>query len=236
MDNLSQLQLRKAFEVVYASLRLVGNVKSQAFGAFLENHALGFLDAVIRGDEKATRVAAVGLDYFLRLGAELGFVGYHSAEVVLGELARLDTAIHEQAGELKDQSDEFRRLFSGDLSLKFLNRANLRSLNQGEAMGKSIAAPIESTAEKVPNFHNPAMSGNTTEERNKAVGGDRTSAIIEKIRQSGYCRLSDLQGVLPDVSERTIRYDLERLSGQGLIERFGSGGPATYYRIKREIS
>ena len=61
---------------------------------------------------------------------------------------------------------------------------------------------------------------------------NRQSAILEKIRQVGDCRLADIQAILPDVSERTIRYDLESMVRQNLIERLGPGGRAVYYRVK----
>jgi len=58
----------------------------------------------------------------------------------------------------------------------------------------------------------------------------RQSAILERIRQSGNCRLKDIQEVLPDTSERTIRYDLQTLLEQNLIERIGNAGPSVFYR------
>jgi hypothetical protein len=60
----------------------------------------------------------------------------------------------------------------------------------------------------------------------------RQSAILERIRQNGDCRLGDILAVLPEVSERTIRYDLESLVQRGIIERLGTGGRSTYYRLK----
>jgi len=59
----------------------------------------------------------------------------------------------------------------------------------------------------------------------------RQSAIMEKIRQLPNCQLKDLMRSFADVSERTLRYDLQKLFNQGLIERVGAG-PSTYYVIK----
>jgi repressor of nif and glnA expression len=42
--------------------------------------------------------------------------------------------------------------------------------------------------------------------------------------------LKDIQEVLPDTSERTIRYDLQTLLEQNLIERIGNAGPSVFYR------
>jgi len=58
----------------------------------------------------------------------------------------------------------------------------------------------------------------------------RQNIILERIRQSGNCRLKEIQDVLPNTSERTIRYDLQTLLEQGLIERIGNAGPSVFYR------
>ncbi len=69
-------------------------------------------------------------------------------------------------------------------------------------------------------------------------GETRQMAIYELIRQFGKesgngCRMRDLQEGFSGVSERTIRYDLEKLIEMGLIERAGQSGPSTYYRTKQ---
>jgi hypothetical protein len=63
----------------------------------------------------------------------------------------------------------------------------------------------------------------------------RQSAILDKIRQSGNCRLKDIQELLPDTSERTLRYDLQFLAEQNLVEKVGIGGPSVFYRAKQEV-
>ena len=66
-------------------------------------------------------------------------------------------------------------------------------------------------------------------------------AIYELIRQFGKesgngCRMRDLQESFTGVSERTIRYDLEKLIEMGLIERAGQSGPSTFYRVKQLVN
>jgi hypothetical protein len=58
----------------------------------------------------------------------------------------------------------------------------------------------------------------------------RQSAILNRIRQSGNCRIRDLQDLFPNWSERTLRYDIESLTARKLVERVG-GGSATYYQL-----
>lgn len=74
------------------------------------------------------------------------------------------------------------------------------------------------------------QSGNPA---NIIKSGNRQIAILDKIRQSGNCKLREIQEVLPDCSERTIRYDLEELIERNLVERIGAGGPAVSYRVRQ---
>ncbi len=57
----------------------------------------------------------------------------------------------------------------------------------------------------------------------------RQSTILNRIRQSGNCRIRDLQDLFPRWSERTLRYDIESLMSRKLVERVGAGS-ATYYQ------
>jgi len=74
---------------------------------------------------------------------------------------------------------------------------------------------------------NPAKSGNGFQDSTI-----RQNTIIEKIRTSGKpIQLRDILAMFPDLSERTIRYDIQRACNQGILEKIGSG-PITSYKIR----
>ena len=66
---------------------------------------------------------------------------------------------------------------------------------------------------------------------------ERMDAIVKTIRKFdpilGGCRIRDLMTAFPDVSDRTLRYDLQHLAEQGIVEKVG-GGPSSYYRLKKD--
>jgi len=59
----------------------------------------------------------------------------------------------------------------------------------------------------------------------------RQQKIIDKIRQLPDRRLhfKDLMAAFPEISERTLRYDLKHLCDQGRLAREGKGGPTNLY-------
>lgn len=118
--------------------------------------------------------------------------------------------------------------------------ANDESAYPADRSGNDVEAqPAPSVAEtRKPQLNNIEMRQST-----------RQSAIVDRIRQFGNpssggtglpagqagCRMKELQDAFPAVSERTLRYDLEKLVERGLIERVGPGGPATFYRAKEAV-
>lgn len=64
----------------------------------------------------------------------------------------------------------------------------------------------------------------------------RQSSILNNIRQSGNCRIKDLQDIFPQYSERTIRYDIESLIRKKLVERVGAGSATTYRPMLKNIA
>ncbi len=57
--------------------------------------------------------------------------------------------------------------------------------------------------------------------------------IFRKIREFGKTSTKEIAGFFPEISERTVRFYLQRLSEIGLIERIGTSGPGSYYIYKK---
>ena len=81
-----------------------------------------------------------------------------------------------------------------------------------------------------------AEFGNKVDSEKKEGGLDRRGKILVKIQQDGICFLKDIAVLFPEYSERTLRYDLEKLCEEGAIEKIGNSGPGTFYRSFKERS
>jgi hypothetical protein len=102
-----------------------------------------------------------------------------------------------------------------------------------EIAGLPIAGLPESKSLDIADIFSSSENSGAREEHQGSPQGSeiRQTAILERIRQSGNCRLGELQVILPEVSERTIRYDMDVLVQKKLVERMGIGGRGVYYRI-----
>ena len=194
--------LAKSYRVAYALFRVAGTLPERSFRMHLEDKALDLIVAALEERQAALRRTVRTVEYLVRFLRDTGHVHVHTADLVLKEVREVEAAIAGlQDGVAAVPAEE---LFP--------------------------ASPVEAVSEG---------GRKVTMERNndgvQIAGQSRRTTILDKIRQSGNlpegCRLKDLQETLQNVSERTLRYDLQRLIEEGAVTRQGNGGPATYYRV-----
>jgi hypothetical protein len=99
---------------------------------------------------------------------------------------------------------------------------------QDKESGKSPASP---------SFAKATEGGAKSSRFEAAVGfKERNGIIMQILEKRSLCHLKDMMGALPGVSERTIRYDIQRLVDKGTIERVGTGGPNSFFRMKKVLN
>jgi hypothetical protein len=226
-DALNHYFSKKSYEISYALFRLASAAKP-SFAESLEKQALNLLESSAKKDRLGAEVALGAIEVLVRFGADVNLINIVNAELLTNEARELNSAI---AGLPKAATPPP------------VNLEDIFSKNPTPADGDQFAASANEMELKSAICPNPE-SNNVAENSNihgNLKSAIRQSAIFERIRQCGNlpdgkagCRLKEMQELLPEVSERTLRYDLQDLVGRGLIERVGSGGPATYYRAKTE--
>ena len=235
--NIEQFFIKKAYEICYAIMRIASSVKREGFARRLEENGLLLLEAAASGEfGKISRVSTV-VEYLLRLGSDVGFVHPANAETISRELQHLNSAIAESASGGLVESGNAAKTEEISLEGIFSDQSIIPNPSVIPSVAKESRDCHASLAMTSGDAINSLENGNG--QRSVAKAAIRQSAILERIRQNVNppdgntgCRLKDIQEVLPSVSERTLRYDLQRLLEQGLVERLGNGGPATSYRIK----
>lgn len=225
-DSLQKFAEKKAFEIAYATERLVSAISTRAtFAGELESHAIKIISGISEGDFKSSHRAAATLEYLMRLGGDAGIFNSGTAQVILAELKNFVVLVSElEAMSSEPAAVDFGKIFSA-VPANFDKPSVTRGdeTREYKANRQNVSAPAQANG-------NGNGSGNAANRQSAII------AAIKKIeslpgRQDG-CRLKDIQDVLSNVSERTIRYDLQNIMGQGIIERVGNGGPATFYRMK----
>ena len=230
--NFNQYLAKKAYEISYALFRVAAVLKRRALADHLENQALLLLTHTIGEEYMKSSVTAVSIEYLVKFGEDLGIINGENGRLVSAELRAFHSAIVEFEKSAKIEAADLQSIFSKP-QLPVGVTAELHTSES--AIRSSGAENIErGTRETTRDARGVGSeNGNGNGNGNNVVkAAMRQAAILERIRQNNDSRLRDIQEWLTDVSERTIRYDLQNLIGQGLVERLGSGGPATFYRTR----
>ena len=224
---------KKAFEISYALFRISTSLGQKQFIEHLEDQAMRLLESAISTDYPKTRNILSIIEYFMRLGADTNIIHPATAELVINETKVLDSAIAEFGDSAMLPNVDLKGVFSQENFIPELNNENIKPADAVKTGKYEDVIPIKPAGENqdVLTMITPQNSAMVAE----YAGKMRKEAILGKIRQVETCKLRDLQEFLPDLSERTIRYTLQTLVEQGVIERVGSTGPATYYRAKGEF-
>jgi hypothetical protein len=231
----NQLVAKKAYEISYAVYRVCANVANVALKDHMEREALNLLDAAaIRNYEWALLVSQA-IQYLARFGSDAAVLNSQNAETILGELAAFDALIAELQISQKPEPKEvpLDGVFTKTSSRHSPEPMRVRTESESE-LKPEFEAEVRAAAESRPQQPQELNEAIEAATGNGFISAKiRQSSILERIRQSGNCRLKELQEILPGTSERTLRYDIESLIAQNRIERVGTGGPAIYYRIRQ---
>lgn len=103
--------------------------------------------------------------------------------------------------------------------------------------GKDDKSPATIRQAQVESPARPSFVKTTEGEAKKSrfeanIGFKERNEIIHQVLQKRtLCHIKDLMDSLPGISERTVRYDVQRLVDKGTIERVGTGGPNSFFRL-----
>jgi hypothetical protein len=194
--------LTKAYEVAYALFRLAAPMQEKDFAESLRASGTAMLSAAAAEDHAAAGRSLRVAECLVKFGGDVGLIGTQNVDVMTREIFALDAVIAERKTVAKTDEVNVAEIFSKP---------------------EVVERPAEA-AEPAPMRMEPTVRQPSND---SAI---RQSAILVRIRQSGNCRMKDIQEMLPDTSERTIRYDLQTLVEQNLIERIGNAGPLVFYR------
>lgn len=243
----------KAREICYALIRVSYYIKHVDLRQRIERSAFDLLEntafVCVDANDKLliNRVFknTVALDILVRMGHSLYEIEPVNANILVQEIDSFNSAMR-QFGKLDEKLPSLDSFFPSSLeNTKKVSSAPTRlSLAMGDTVKKDLDSnngnsnpPAELGVSLSTGLGGNGNGNPSTEFRVNGNGINtaiRQTAIINRIRQgngSG-CRLKDLISEFPDVSERTLRYDLQKLCDQGSVERVGNGGPASHYQLK----
>ncbi len=216
---------KKVYEFSYATLRISSSAKNREVAEILEGRAFSLLNSVLTADYSKTSDTVNSIISISGLLVDGGFLHPANKEI----LQRESESIHLAIKALPKKKEVLQDLGLGKIFSKSpLPKRQIvdKPVKQVQsAMGNGESEISDKTvADKI-------SDGISDKNSFKYESEKRQSAIIGKLRQVENCRLNDLQALFPNISDRTLRYDIESLILKGVVERVGSRRNSVY-RLK----
>lgn len=223
---------KKAHEICYAIFRLGDGIKNVDLRTRLEKASLDLLEAGSLNNNSSLSRSLSLLEMLVIFSQGIGEISYPQAQVLLKEIGNFNMAIRQSNSAIAELNLE--EFFPTNLPSQNSNVTKSKPAMPMVIENKANETLVEKTAFPL-HIHTDSeqVEVNEKEKENAAM---RQSAIVDIMRQVQNCRIKDLVAAFPGVSERTLRYDLQKLCEEGIIERVGPGGPGTYYQLKSSVT
>lgn len=236
---------QKAREISYALNRVSFYIKRDDLRSRLERLSFEFLENVAVSSEDVSdkqtfikvfkNIAAI--DALVRIGHSLYEIEPVNANILVREIDSFNSAIR-QLVEANSAIGNSANPFAGEElnleSIFSMPPAIIRQPADNSAIVDKEKEIVEKAYSAASNEFGNASNGSAQVRQADSSIAIRQELIVDKIRQIGRANLRELLARFPGVSERTLRYDLQKLCDQGLVERMGNSGPGTSYSLKEK--
>jgi hypothetical protein len=234
----------RTYQIASAICRFGNALPIKAWGEAFQTQALQLLNGVLSKEYGAAEKALGNIHYLARLGLEADMIRQADATLLMEVSAAHRASLPQElpsrlvprfelpkelasprpekaSGNISSGND-----LKGDAAIVHPAISNAvidhQAINHSAISNKIIRQPV-TLPHQLPNGLNGKQEAEKQEKRRILIMG--------KIRRSGNVRLKDIQGLLPDTSERMLRYVLQDLIKEGRVERVGNGGTGSYYKI-----
>jgi hypothetical protein len=242
--------------MVAEALILISNqIRRAELKKQIEGNAVLFLVEISRANYPQVVSSLEVLESLVKLGGLTNEIEPMNVSVLLTELERINSAVRRgslqsirQKSKLPDPARvDLREIFEShaESSAKEAPTPLKEEVKEEPLEAKSNPAVRRGSPQAVrpfdatPTYVKTSMDRQGKQESNPAIRQKssqkiRQSKIVNAIKSSEGSKvmLKDIISAIPEVSERTIRYDIKKLCDQGLVVRVGISGPGIHYVIK----
>lgn len=206
----------KAQELSFALIKVSGYIRRVGLRQSIENLTYRMLESVSFGSPEDAHPALLAIRQFVELGKNLYEIETNNSRILVREIDNLIFEIKKAGSTFADLNLE--SVFTQKLPVN----VNKRKVEK-EAPSEIVIDESEIGNEAIELGKEGQLPMYTANERQEKMLGMIKSAENRRLQ------LKDFIAGFPEVSERTLRYDLKNLCDAGKLVRGGEGGPGSFY-------
>ena len=221
---------QKSHDISYATFRVATLVRNKKLRAELEIAAIDLVSKYEEAFDKESLLYIPNvvdkLERLIMFAESIGEIKAINASVLKRELNNLQTAIDFHANTFKGNPNGNQDLY---ISSMFSANGNTMEENKFHQQAKRSNNPNASGSFNISNVSNISNDSNVSKNSNEI--SVRQMAILRLIKETEFCRLRNITEAMPNISERTVRNEIQSLIDKNLVRRMGGGGPHSYFEV-----
>jgi hypothetical protein len=213
---------QKTQEICFAVLRISSHIRRSELRRSLERVSYHLIENVSYENVELSLSSIAALKSFVQLGKNIYEIELINAKILERELNQLNDEIKSFAGI--NSLPDIESFFTKKVELKQSTTPKAKK----EVSLSEVVIPEAEIRNEAIEYGNDE-SGNS-EDGSSGIRQEKIYALIGSSTDKKIA-LKDIVAAFPEVSERTIRYDLKKLFEAGKVVRQGSGGPSNHYAV-----
>ncbi len=213
---------QKTQEICFAVLRISSHIRRSELRRSLERVSYHLIENVAYENVELSLSSIAALKSFVQLGKNIYEIELINAKILERELNQLNDEIKSFAGI--NNLPDIESFFTKKVELKQSAAPKAKK----EASFSEVVIPEAEIRNEAIEYGNDE-SGNA-EDGSSGIRQEKICALIGSSADNKVA-LKDIVAAFPEVSERTIRYDLKKLFEAGKVIRQGTGGPSNHYAV-----
>jgi len=236
-NRLPDAVLILTYELAYLVFRVAGQLEQNDLKKTMKAKAVFVLDLVLSGKKDLLGEEIFKLKIYSSFINDAGLISFSSFSSLMEKLRKMEEELEKISFEFKEEEKEVEKpSFYLGIEDILKNEGKEREKNSG------LASVLRKEGDDYFSKNINVSSANSSAVRQDIEFGNNSANIIddnasrkknvfEEIKSRKICFLKDLMDVFPDYKERTIRYNLENLVKERKVEKVGTSGPGTFYRV-----
>jgi hypothetical protein len=206
----------KAQELSFALIKVSGYIRRVGLRQSIENLTYRMLEGVSFGIPEDAYPVLSAIRQFVELGRNLYEIETNNARILTREIDNL-------IFEVKKAGSTFAEL---NLDSVFTKKIQINSAIKNKERDMPSEVVIEESE-----IGNEPLELDKVASTPVYTANERQEKMLSMIKavENGRLQLKDFIAGFPEVSERTLRYDLKNLCDAGKLVRGGEGGPGSFY-------
>ncbi|OGZ02446.1 MAG: hypothetical protein A2390_02855 [Candidatus Liptonbacteria bacterium RIFOXYB1_FULL_36_10] len=244
--------LRLSYELAYIVFRVAEQIKQSDLEKKMKAGAVLVIEAVLFDKIDLIREEIFKIRIYSSFANDIGLISFNVFSSLVEKLKKTEESL-----VLSEATQEVQDIYDVPTAVLGINQILEESKKMGEKRRQKKEEEKNGGIRRKDNFNSGKEDEDDVVSKDTSVDSSASGSVVrqgiefgnssairlfdnsdskkelvfERVKELKVCFLRDLMDAFPECKERTLRYNLENLVKEERVEKIGTSGPGTFYRV-----